>query len=252
MSDRNDQPIVNLTAPENGLEVDEAASGSQDVAKVMPTRTQLGLPYLPPEIRVMIFRHLLVYPKALDFRSRTPHPRPSVAILRTSRLIYRGASHVLYRENQFMNCSGSLHYSLACFPQVRDTIRNVHVNIAMNSRSFAIQEVLSFLELFGTLSIIRGTLTLCFVLDGDSAHLPCTQHFEWFTQVLGRISNFRTLEFYFDGFGTRGQISNLLEYFQTALEPVLGYAEDFSRERNSLSDVKLKSLRFHPIDHQNR
>lgn len=247
MTDRNDQPTVNLTAPKNGLEVDEAISESQAVANVMPTRRQLGLLDLPPEIRVMIFQELLVYPKTLDFGRWTLNPRPPVAILRTSRLIHREASYVLYRENQFANCSRSLHYSLACFPQVRDTIQNVHLDIAMNSSSFAIQEVLSFQELFGNPSIIRGTLTLCFVIDGDSAH-----PFECFTQALSQISNFKTIEFYFDGFGTPDQISNLLEYSKTALEPVLGYAEDFSRKRNNLSDFKLKGLRFRPMDHQNR
>ena len=58
---------------------------------------------LPPEIRLMIYRHLLVrsdpLPQLGPFWS--DEPRPAWNILRTCRLIYREASDVLYTENTF-------------------------------------------------------------------------------------------------------------------------------------------------------
>ena len=57
----SEQTVVNSTASEHN-EPEKAASENQAVAKVISTRHPLGWLDLPPEMRLMIFRHLLIAP----------------------------------------------------------------------------------------------------------------------------------------------------------------------------------------------
>lgn len=65
--------------------VDKATSASQAVVTVPSIRSSPGLLDLPPELRVMIFRHLLVEPDGVDLDWGITPRRHSLGILRTNR-----------------------------------------------------------------------------------------------------------------------------------------------------------------------
>lgn len=265
MTEPSDEPVATFTEPEHKPDFDEATSEDQAVANVMPIRSRLGLLDLPPDLRVMIFRHLLLYPfhESVGRRSRLSdvgsvgwgsESKPSVDrlnILRTSRLMYREASGVLYRENQynFTKCFGLYSgCSLAHFPRVRDTIRNIQLDIhpwPMRVRIMEIGQFLRLIDLFGNPSILRGTLTVCFVsIDLSFRRL------KWFIRALGRFTNFQTVELYLECWnnitrrGFRDELCHLVGHLKSALEPVLGYANFGSHGQHS--------LRFHPVHRRNR
>lgn len=100
MTESSNQIVATLTAPDHEPDVDKATSTNQDVAKVISKPALLDL---PPEIRLMIYRHLLVRSSALpqDPFISCDEPQPAANILKTCRLIYREASHILYTENTF-------------------------------------------------------------------------------------------------------------------------------------------------------
>lgn len=58
----NDQPVAHSTSLENESGADEGTSEDLAVISVVLTRSSLGLLDLPAEIRLMIFRSLLVNP----------------------------------------------------------------------------------------------------------------------------------------------------------------------------------------------
>lgn len=125
-----DQPVANSLASENNPDVDEAISDAQAVAQVMPTRGRTGLLDLPAELRVMIFRHLLLRCHCIHFPGivHDTRPRIPVNILRTNRLIHREAFDVLYREKYFATCEW---LTITPSPRVMDTIQNMYVAVHM-------------------------------------------------------------------------------------------------------------------------
>lgn len=241
MTEKKDRPVANLTASENEPDLDEATPENQAVANVVSIPRPQGLLDLPPEIRLMIFRHLVAFPHVLDLGYWSLWPLPSVDILRTCRVIYEEAFHVLYAENRFSNCFMTLHYSLPRFPQVLNTIRNLYVSIDMEWKWAEVEDFLELMHHFGNEnpSVIRGTLTIDFDLND-----PSVRPLEWFIRALGRFTNFRIIELHFYICGMRDRIFDVLEYLELALEPMLGRSEYPSREG--------KGLRFHPVNHQNR
>lgn len=219
--------------------------------------TQLGLLDIPSELRVMIFRHLLVYPHGMDVGLFATEPRPSLHILITSRLIHREASGVLYRENLFLNFLGAMHYYLdprfrtdITIPAMAEMIQNVCVQVRLGYIFLAVHNFLQFMPHLGNEdpSNVRGTLIVRFNLDGTGRRwfVPL----RWFIRALGRFTNFRTIELevfnvFFTDLDDPDYTFDVVEYIKLTLEPVFGIAEDLSRERNGL-------LRFHPFNHRNR
>lgn len=244
MAEQTDKPIQ---ASENDPDVDEL------VANVGATRSPLGLLDLPTELRLMIFRHLLVHPQGLDLETvQLPsRPWPSLDILRASRLIHGEAFEVFYRENLFLNFLGALESSLdplplrrIPFPLVIDTLRKIHVNVTLWFRLFAIRNFLRFMPHLGNPSIIRDTLMVEFVLNGS--YPRSSDSLGWFARALGRFTNFRTVELQFRYCcGGENPAFDVADYFRLAMEPVLGHAESVTLDGNG-------GLRFRPVDHLNR
>lgn len=110
MGEPSDQQVANLTASESEAGVDEATSENQAVANFMSARSPLGLLDLPSEVRLMIFRHVLVSPWGIFLTGWPRTSSPPVAILRTGKLIYTEAFEIFYKENEFNNLSGNWHY----------------------------------------------------------------------------------------------------------------------------------------------
>lgn len=255
MTERNHQPAVNLTAAENEFDVDQASTENHAVVNVVPPRSRLGLLDIPPELRCMVYRELLVRPQPIDFVHRISKPLPSVEILRTSKLIYREASYILYKENQFnVGLGFDCLLPLTLFPRVRDTIRDFHIDIPVYFKYQAMEKFLGLMSCFGNPSIIRGTLTISFHLHASHIHLRASREFtsfttsdlNWFVRALGRFTHFETIELRFiHTFDFPDEIFEVFEYLKFGLNPVLGHAEDYySLEQNN--------LRFHPVDHCSR
>ncbi|MCJ1264749.1 hypothetical protein MMC22_004624 [Lobaria immixta] len=249
MAEPKDQRVANVTVSENEPDVDKATSGNQTVANAIPSRSAPGLLDLPPEVRLMIFRHLLFHPHGYPLPSKPipsyPLPvryfirgsRPPVSTMRTCKLIYVETFSVFYRENQFHDYSLSIGWSLVQFPRVIDTIQNVSIGIDMSEKPFETEKFLKILNSFGNPCVVRGTLAVDILIQG-----PGVNPLKWFVRALGRFTNFRTVELNFFH-NVLSDILHVCEYVEIALKPVLGYAQSFVRGR--------KGLRFHPMDHQN-
>lgn len=179
MAEQNDQPVPNLTASEHEP---DATLGNQTVANVVSTRSPLGLLDLPPEVRVLIFHHLLVNPQGIKFRmvplQAALGAQSPLAIFRTSRLMHEEALKVFYGENHFVNFLGFMPMSFLLdplyvrfpFPRIVATIQNIHVEVYLATewyRRIAIQKFLRFMPNLGTPSVLRGTLVVDF-----SSQLP--------------------------------------------------------------------------------
>lgn len=237
MTEPSNQPVANLAVSEE-------------------KRNPLGLLDLPSELRLMIYRHLLVTPHCLDLGRSEFRPRPSVNILRTCRLIHGEAFHVLYGENRFSNRFKGSTYSLARFPRVMDTIRSIHVEILLiyhhsaKLTRFLIRDFARNMHEFGHPSITRNTLTVNLRFMGYCPHPNSSILVEefiplkWCIRALRQFSNFRTIEVHCTCLGSRSPNFEGLDSLEPLLEAVLGHAEDCNRDEYG--------LRFYPLAHRSR
>lgn len=241
------QPVASSSAPESQPDIDEATLGNEAVANVISTRNPMEFLDLPRELRFMIYRHLLVRPHSLEITSVHPKPRLAVNVLRTSKLIHREASDILYRENRFTNCAMSPYESLTPFPRIVDTIQNTNVGLLIKPQEFLpLKGFLKFMHYFGTPSITRDTLRINFVVLTSSAR-PVEEFripLRWLRRALGRFTNFRTVELQIWHYRAQNRFFDILDFFEAALAPVLGPAETSADPRDG--------LRFHPLDHRDR
>lgn len=249
MTDPLDQHVA---SSEKKPKVEKATSGDEAVEEVIATRNPTGLLDLPAELRSMIFHHLLVCPvkSRIWLMTRSSGVRRPVEILRTSKLIYREAFDVLYRENNFANCLLSKSNFLRRFPRVIDAIQNIYFKIDLDPVNVPFDGFLRSMRYFGNPSIIRGTLTIDFWF-GAFHKRPlkvCMSPLRWFVRALARFTNFRTIElnlYDFDMVDAPERVMRVLDSFKAGLESVLGRITESTNNRGN-------SLRFHPLDHRNR
>ena len=251
MIESNDQPFVNSTAPDHEPDVDEVKSRNKAVAKLISTRT--GLLDLPPEIRLMIFRHLLVRANPLPDFSQANNFWPDLSILKTSKLIHQEAFDVFYKENRFARGCWYPPFSPLRFPQIIDTMQNIETNLALGATLSGFKEprtdvatLVRLMRLFGNRSVIRRNLVLLLYIN------PRPRPLKWLVRALGRFTNFRTITLHLcsPGFGgiSHDNFFEWCKHLKTALKPVLGYAEEFEY-LNQLFPASI-GLRFQPVDHQ--
>ncbi|MCJ1263750.1 hypothetical protein MMC22_003620 [Lobaria immixta] len=252
MKEANDQSIVNLIAPDQELEVDKAISTNGAVAKVISKSSGPGLLELPPEIRLMIFRHLLVFPNPLpDFTPNSNEPFPDLSILSTSKLIYKEAFDVLYKENCF-NCSfWQPPFPITRSPRTIDTIQNIQTQVFLGTTTWGFKVLRTETPVFvklgqfvGNHSITRHHLVLVLYVGRIGP-----RHLKWLVGALGGYLNFRTIQLNIHEHGIpHNNFFEWCEHLKTALEPMLGFAEKFVIE-NWLPTAII--LRFHLVDPQN-
>lgn len=235
MTKPNEPPVADMTVPEK--QYDEPTSTNQAVANFKVRRSGPGLLDLPPELRLMIFRHLLVHQEGPLHCLQQLVPRSTLNVLRTSRLIHEEAFNVFYRENLFGRKYWLSSCSIDRFPRITDTIQKIQFHIMMTKDCFGwnSERLLNLGKLFGNQSIIRRTFVLVISFLG-----PCVDLLKWYIRALGWFTNFRTIELYFTFSGITAR-----DYLQKALEPVLGRGEMF---KDRLVE---RGLRFHPTDHTN-
>lgn len=230
MTDSNDQPVHNSTAPEQEPNVEEAMSRNRAVAKVISKPSGPGLLDLPPE---------------------SDKPFPDLSILRTSKLIHREAFDVLCKENWFSDLFWNPPCPITQFPRILDTIQNIKAYMLLGKTSWGFEVprtnepiLVKLGQSVGNHSIIRRNLFLELDIGRIDPH-----HLEWLVGALGKVSNFRTIQLkLYDQYGIpHNDFFGWCEHLKTALEPVLGHAEIFLIEDRSLNPI---FLRFHPVDHQ--
>lgn len=240
MTESNTQLVAILTASRTQPAVDEITSEEENFANTVSTGSPTELLDLPTEIRLMIFRHLLVYsqPRQDGLWARSTPGAHFLSILRTNRLIYREAFDVMYRETQFTSCLSRL---LLPPPQFLETIQHIHQNLFTWCRVGAKDTLLRIMQCFGAScdGVQRGSLTLDFRFFRSTV-----RPLKWFIRALGRFTNFRTIELHFYHSDVRDRNLHVIEYFEHALEPILGHSKYSSREG--------RGLLFDPIDHRNR
>ncbi|MCJ1268089.1 hypothetical protein MMC22_007975 [Lobaria immixta] len=252
MTEANDQPFVNLIAPDQEPDVDEAISRNRAVTKVISKPSGPGLLELPPEIRLMIFRHLLVLPNSLpDWWGNSNEPFPDLSILRTTKFIHKEAFDVVYKENWFNIWFWQPPFLLTGFPRIINTIQNIKTQIFLGKTLWGFKEprrdvpvLVQLGQFVGNRSVIRRELVL-------TLHIGHTgpRHLKWLIGALGRFSNFRTLQLNLHEYGIHHSgFFEWCEHLKTVLEPVLGNAEKFVMEDWNPTAI---FLRFHPVDHQN-
>ncbi|MCJ1266437.1 hypothetical protein MMC22_006322 [Lobaria immixta] len=167
MPKSNKKLTVNLTAPDLEPGADKVMSKNGAVAKIISKPSGPGLLDLPPEIRLMIFRHLLVRPYAIDQTNWGYAPR--LDILKTSKLIHKEAFDVFYKENSFLSCLWDSPSKITRSPRVADTIQSIQTTINLQLRQFRglypdLRELMNVMQHLGNSSITRGSLVVKILL----------------------------------------------------------------------------------------
>lgn len=177
--------------PENHSTTNQVALVSPSTTLILPTSNRIGLLSVPPEVRILIYHHLLVEHNPLStYWIGSYHPIP--AILNTSSLIRREAFQVFYEENTFY--IGNMHpiISILNNQQIRNTILNVQFTFRLNDTSpnRARRNFINLIEAFGSPAIVRRTLTIIIRVGPSNNHL-----LDWLNRGLPRFTNFRNIMF---------------------------------------------------------
>lgn len=243
------EPIVNEEQSEirgadleNRSVTNEVASEDATTTNVISTRSELGILSIPAELRVLVFRHLLLEHRPLSTYWLGSGYQPFPAIFETCALIRREAFQVMYEENFFF--IGLMHPRLSILNnrQIGDTIQNVRVE-AYLSNPFPQPRRLNFIHVireFGSPAITRGTLHIIYHLSRNNP----INLLAWFAAGLGRFTNFRIIRIEFvNSFPPVEGICTLLsEIHEEAFMSVLGPAEFFADRR---------VVQFQPLDYLN-
>lgn len=230
-------PVVNEEASntrgtelENHSVTNELALENLATNNFTSSGSGLGLLSLPSELRVNVYRHLLLGHRPLSTYLPDEDYQPFPAIINTSELIRQEAFQVMYGENIFYIGFRHPRDSILSNRQISDTIRNVHFEAYLDARYLAASAIrLNFDEViqeFGSPAIIRGTLNIIFHVGGHHNSLQ-----QWFIERLPRLTNFRIIRIRFVADCVRvdrpraEQLCIMLRRMQClALSPVFGPA----------------------------
>lgn len=207
------------------------------------TSSRVGLLSLPPELRVLVLRHLLLENSPLStvqlFAGFNLYP----PILRTCVLIRREAFQVFYGENSFFIVHMHPPSPLLQNRQIRDTIQNVDYAVALNGSCGRRLDFIHVIRKFGLPAVVRGTLNLIFFVGPYGNNLRL-----WFARVLPRFTNFRTVQVRFLAQRVHRVAEAealcllMCDSYKDALTPAFGPAQSFADGHG---------LRFHPQQHLN-
>ena len=199
MTESNKKKLgVNLTAPDQEPDADKSMLRNGAVAKVISKPSGPGLLDLPPEIRLMIFRHLLVRPSALETYYRS---FPKLDILKTLKLIYKEAFDVFYKENSFSSWLWGPYYKtpkITRSPQIANTIQSIESIVYLRREleypeylNSDFRELINVMQHLGNSSIIRRSLVVKLCTD-----TPCL--LKGFVRNLGKFTNFKVVKLQLD------------------------------------------------------
>ncbi|MCJ1429692.1 hypothetical protein MMC29_007607 [Sticta canariensis] len=153
--------------------------------------TRAGLHSLPTEIRVLIFQLTFLEHLPADLLLSDTFYIPFSLVLNAS-IQLRRALQASCKEDIFY--VGYLHPRLFEVPYelLSESILSLQFNVRLDDKNPATSDKLNFISLilrFGRPDIIRGTLSIIFHV------YPNDKRIAWFTRVLGRFTNFRTVHF---------------------------------------------------------
>lgn len=183
-------PITSGAEIENRSVNNEVASGNSPATNVILTSSGLGLLSLPTELRVQVFRDLLLEHRPLSTCWLGADYQPFPAILNTCTLIRREAFEVMYGENifniDFLHATDSILNN----QEISDTIQNVQFEARLDEPPphQSQWDFLKLIQVFGSPSILRGTLNIIFHVGAHHNGL-----FDWFEGLLPRLANFKTI-----------------------------------------------------------
>lgn len=178
---------------ENHSDANEPEPENAGITKLTSTDNRLGFLSLPPELRVQVYRHLLLKhrPLSTDWPFSTYRPNP--AILATCKLIRCEAFQVLYGENVFFVRSAEPELSILANPHVADTMQNLYLDARLDdTSSHRRSSFIHMIRVFGSHDIVRGTLTITFRVNARNNGMLF-----WFARGLPRFTNFRVIQFVF-------------------------------------------------------
>lgn len=235
----NHSMIINEEAshtPE--AEQEDSSAANETAAESLSTNntsSRIGLLSLPPELRKMVYRHLLVedYPLSTNWPFSNSLRFP--AILDTCELIRGEAMHVMFAENTFFISSRHPKDSMLSDRQIHDTIQNVHFEALLNSTPrLTKKNFIHVLREFGSPAVVRGRLSILFRV-GAAAQPPKNNLLLWFATHLPRFTNFRTMALEFapniGDLRAHDLCALLCDEHRCHLTPVFGPAESFADGR---------------------
>lgn len=210
----NNQSIDNSAAPEDTTPEDTAAedtaSQNQSVGNEATeneptasiTRPRDWILYLPPEIRMSIFRHLLQLPFHLPYNLPLllvhPHLQTLIGIFRTSRLIRRESIDVFYRDNVFYRMrtfrvrTWYPRFTVVPSWRIGDMIQNLAIDMQLSRPYRALREqFINMINAFGDPAIVLGTPTVLFFFVAHLRHRWDRGPLHFFLGGLGRFTNFQ-------------------------------------------------------------
>ncbi|MCJ1463326.1 hypothetical protein MMC07_001933 [Pseudocyphellaria aurata] len=206
----HDSTGVDEIAPDDQVPMDTPSKGPQNQSSrnatvghqlISSTTSERDwLLYLPPEVRLIVYRHALLEPSELPchwlpmlLRDSGVQALPSLFF--TSRLIRRESIEAFHRINRFyLYC----WVPLTVIPSRRmsDMLQNLHVRISLSiQRQPARDRFVHVINTYGNPGIIRGTLYVQIMLF-PGLHLRGIRHpsLRLYLRGLGRFTNFRVVE----------------------------------------------------------
>ncbi|MCJ1469531.1 hypothetical protein MMC07_008164 [Pseudocyphellaria aurata] len=215
----------------------QVATESSSTNNIPPPDTRREFLSLPAELRMIVYRHLLVEQDPIS----TDH-QPFPPMLITCELIRNEAFRVMYEENTFF--IGRLHPTTSILNnrEIHDTIQNVDFKARLSTlpgdRHRVRTKFVHVVREFGVPEIIRNTLYVTFRV-GPYGNNPLLQ---WISKGLPVFTNFKTIRFEFVPSSLSIRAHELCPLLCAVHErnfvPVFGPAESFAQGRGVL---------FHPL-----
>lgn len=220
-------PADTVTNEPQNQSVRNATAGHQLTSSTTTARNWLL--YLPPEVRLIVYRHVL------QERSEIPcHRLPILlrdsgvqalpGLFFTSRLIRRESIETFYRINRFYLYTW---FPLTIFPSRRmsDMLQNLHVKISLSILSQPHHDqFVNVIHTFGDPGVIRGTLFVQIILFPRLRGLR-RPSLQFYLRGLGRFTNFQVVEVEIS-YRQKPDLDTSMHYnrFESALRSVLGPA----------------------------
>lgn len=185
-----DDTVSDDTVPKNQSLINTAIE-TQSTPSSASTRNWIL--FLPPEIRLMVYRNLLRLPDRLLLDLPAVWACPTVqavtGIVRTSKLIRLESIDVFYRENTFL-IRRFPRFTIFPSRQIGDRIQNLAFGISLLTTSQGDRDqFICIIKNFGDPSIIRGTFNVRFVLP--TRYRLRRTPLQFYLRGLGRFTNFQ-------------------------------------------------------------
>ena len=212
----------------------EVASEDPTTASAVSTDTGLGLLSLPPEVRLMVFRQLLLEHRPLSTYWLGSVYLPFPAILNTCRLIRQEAFEVMYGENVFFIGFPHPRLTLLHHRLIVDTIQNVRLDVFFNDPWHPSRRLrfIRTIQEFGSPAIVRNTLNVIVHVGNTNPQGLLL----WYAGGLRRFTNFREIQIEFVPDPLRLHAVEDLCFIlcgvcEDYLTPTFGPARDFADRR---------------------